>query len=59
MCQEIDLSEVRLALLGYWEERGKDGEHLPPDELLVQFDGSWGGGVADALDDSRTEAGVG
>lgn len=52
MCQEIQLSDVRLALLDYCEEHGED-EHCLPDDLLAQFDDPWEDRLAHAVSHRR------
>lgn len=52
MCQEIHLSDVRLALLDYCEESQED-EHVLPDDLLAQFDERWDDGYAHAVSHRR------
>jgi hypothetical protein len=53
MCQEIHLSDVRLALLDYCEGHDEDDEHPQPDDLLAQFDDSGEDAFAHALEHGR------
>jgi hypothetical protein len=53
MCQEIHLSDVRLALLDYCEEHDADDEHLQAEDLLAQFDDSRDDSFIHAFDHRR------
>ena len=50
MCQEIHLSDVRLALLDYCEEHEEDDDQPQPDELLAQLDDTGGDKLAHVLE---------